>query len=75
MTYTPPPEILERYASVLVNFALGGGGACSPARSCAWWRRRAPSPCMRALKAVWRAGGHVIGAYQPDDDAAREPLT
>ncbi len=25
MTYIPPKEILERYASVLIDFALGGG--------------------------------------------------
>ena len=25
MPYTPPQEILDRYASVLVDFALGGG--------------------------------------------------
>ena len=25
MTYTPSPEILERYAHVLINFALHGG--------------------------------------------------
>ena len=25
VTYTPPARILERYADVLVNFALGGG--------------------------------------------------
>ena len=26
MSYTPPKDVLERYASVLVDFALGGGG-------------------------------------------------
>ena len=30
MPYTPPQEILERYASVLVNFALGGGEGVKP---------------------------------------------
>ena len=28
--YTPEPEILERYASVLVDFALGGGSGVKP---------------------------------------------
>ncbi len=25
MSYTPPQQILDKYAKVLVNFALGGG--------------------------------------------------
>ena len=70
MSYTPPPEILERYARVLVEFALGGGRGIERGEVV---RILAPE-CARPLyvelnRAVWRAGGHVIGAYQPDDDA------
>jgi hypothetical protein len=28
--YTPAPEILERYASVLIDFALGDGRGVQP---------------------------------------------
>ena len=30
MSYVPPQEILERYADVLINFALGGGHGVQP---------------------------------------------
>jgi aminopeptidase len=69
MTYTPPAEILERYASVLVNFALGGGAGVQPGEVV---RVVAPESAkalyVELNKAVWRAGGHVIGGFQPDDD-------
>ncbi len=71
MTYTPSPVILERYASVLVNFALGGGRGVQPGEVV---RVVAPESAkalyVELNKAVWRAGGHVIGGYQPDDDEA-----
>jgi aminopeptidase len=69
MTYAPPQEVLERYANVLVDFALGGGGGM---RSGEVVRIAAPEiakPLYTELaKAVWRGGGHVISAYRPDDD-------
>ena len=69
MTYAPPQEVLERYASVLVDFALGGGEGM---RSGEVVRIAAPEiakPLYAELaKAVWRGGGHVISAYRPDDD-------
>ena len=69
MTYVPPQQILERYARVLVEFALGGGSGIKRGDVV---RIIAPE-CARPLyaelnRAVWRAGGHVLGAYQPDED-------
>ena len=69
MPYTPPQEVLERYARVLVDFALGGGEGIKPGEVV----RIASPECARALyvelnRAVWRSGGHVLGAYQPDED-------
>jgi len=69
--YTPPQEVLERYARVLVDYALGGGSGIERGDVV---RIVAPE-CARALyvelnRAVWRAGGHVLGAYKPDEDAA-----
>ena len=70
MPYTPPQEVLERYARVLVDFALGGGNGIEPGQVV----RIAAPECARALyvelnRAVWRSGGHVLGAYTPDEDA------
>jgi aminopeptidase len=70
MIYTPPQQILERYASVLINFALGGGEGVKPGEVVRVAASESAKPLYAELqKAVWRAGGHVIGAYQPDDDA------
>ncbi|MFZ1154881.1 MAG: aminopeptidase, partial [Solirubrobacteraceae bacterium] len=69
MTYIPPQEILERYASVLVNFALGGGQGVRPGEVVRVAAPESAKPLYAELRrAVWRAGGHVIGAYEPDDD-------
>jgi aminopeptidase len=71
MTYIPPQEILERYASVLVNFALGGGTGVQPGEVVRVLAPESAKPLYAELqKAVWGAGGHVIGAYLPDDDHA-----
>src|ERR1035437_8193126 len=69
MTYIPPQEILERYASVLVDFALGGGRGVQPGEVVRVVAPESAKPLYAELrKAVWRAGGHVIGAYEPDDE-------
>jgi aminopeptidase len=69
MSYVPPQEILERYASVLVGFALGGGRGIRPNEVVRIVSSESAKPLYAELaKAVWRAGGHVIPAYEPDDD-------
>jgi aminopeptidase len=69
VNYVPPQEILERYAAVLVNFALGGGRGVQPGEVVRIASAESAKPLYAELtKAVWRAGGHVIGAYRPDDD-------
>jgi aminopeptidase len=69
MTYTPPDEILERYAAVLVGFALGGGRGVQPGETVRVTAPESAKPLYAALhRAVWRAGAHAIGSYQPDDD-------
>ncbi len=68
MSYTPAPEILERYASVLVDFALGGGSGVQAGEVVRVVAPDSAKPLYAALnRAVWRAGAHVIGGYQPDD--------
>jgi aminopeptidase len=69
MTYIPSQEVLERYASVLIDFALGGGSGVQPGEVVRVAAPESAKPLYAELrKAVWRAGGHVIGAYEPDDD-------
>jgi aminopeptidase len=69
MTYTPSPEILERYASVLVDFALGSGRGVQPGEVVRIVAPESAKALYAELhKAVWRAGAHTIGSYQPDDD-------
>jgi aminopeptidase len=69
MSYTPPKDVLERYASVLVDFALGGGGGIKRGDVVRITAPEGAKPLYAELaKAVWRGGGHVIGAYLPADD-------
>ena len=65
--YTPPKKILERYADVLVNFALGGGKGIKKGEVVHLIAYEAAKPLYRELKiAILKAGGHVIGDYRPD---------
>lgn len=69
MAYTPSPEILKNYADVLVNFALGGGAGIKPGEVVYLVANESAKPLYMALrKAIWEAGGHVIGNYLPDED-------
>lgn len=69
MTYVPPQEILERYASVLVDFALGGGRGIRPGEVVRILAPESAKPLYAELrKAVWLAGGHVIDSYEPDNE-------
>jgi len=71
MPYTPSSEVLERYADVLVNFALGGGTGIAAGDVVRIASPESGRPLYAALhRAVWRAGGHTISHYEPDDDAA-----
>jgi aminopeptidase len=69
MPYTPPQDLLERYASVLVDFALGGGRGIRRGEVVRIAAPESAKPLYAEVaKAVWRGGGHVISAYRPDDD-------
>ena len=69
MPYTPPQQILERYASVLVDYALGGGEGVKPGEVVRVTAPESARPLYLELcRAVWRAGGHVIGGYYPDEE-------
>jgi aminopeptidase len=69
MSFRPSQAVLERYADVLVNFALGGGAGVKPGDVVRIAAHEAAKPLYVELhRAVWRAGAHAIGDYQPDDD-------
>ncbi len=69
MTYVPERGVLERYARLLVEFALGHGGGIAPGDVVQVNGTDACKPLyVEACKAVWRAGGHVIHAYRPSED-------
>jgi aminopeptidase len=69
MSYTPSQEILERYANVLVNFALGGGAGVQRGDVVRVFANESAKPLYVELhRALWRAGCHTLGAYAPDND-------
>jgi aminopeptidase len=69
IAYAPAQEILDRYASVLVDFALGGGQGVQPGEVVRVVAQESAKPLYAALsRAVWRAGAHVLPGYVPDED-------
>jgi aminopeptidase len=69
MAYHPPKAILESYADVLINFALGGGAGIAPGDVVRVAAPESAKPLYVELRrAVIRAGGHAIGHYTPSDD-------
>ena len=65
--YRPSREILEKYAHVLVNFALNGGRGIRKGDTVFVAIHEYAKPLYGELcKAILRAGGHIIGDYRPD---------
>jgi len=65
--YTPSQRILERYADVLVNFALNGGNGIKSGEVVHLVCYEAAKPLFMELKrAIYKAGGHIIPDYRPD---------
>ena len=69
MSYTPPKEILEKYADVMVNFALGGGKGIKKGEVVRVSATESGKPLFTAMcNAIVKSGGHVISNYAPDDE-------
>lgn len=74
MSYVPPKKILENYAKVLVDFAIGGdaktgGKGIKKNDTVLVMVPDIAKPLyVEIIKAVWRSGGHVIGRLIPSDD-------
>lgn len=69
MPYDPPQDQLERYAALLVDYALGGGGGIGRGDVVLINAPDRAKPLYRELcRAVWRSGGHVLSGYAPSDE-------
>jgi aminopeptidase len=67
--FQPPSRIIEKYADVIVNFALGGGKGIKKNDVVIVQASESAKPLYAALlKAIWKAGGHVIPRYSPDNE-------
>ena len=69
MSYEPPREIVERYARVLVDFALGEGEGIKPGDTVWVVGAEETKPLFAEVcRAVWRSGGNVIQRLEPTQD-------
>jgi aminopeptidase len=67
MSYIPNQKILEKYANVLVNFALNSGKGIKKGETVLIQAgESARELYVELLKAVWRKGGNVISNYSLD---------
>jgi len=66
--YTPQQKVLEKYADVLVNFALGKGKGIKKGDIVrVVCPETARSLYIEIIKAITKAGGHYLPAYLLDD--------
>src|SRR3989344_9458229 len=85
MAYQPSAEIIEKYAKVLVNFALGGGTGIKKGDVVYLQGGLSALPFYRAIaKTIFDSGGHTIGSLGDDmngwapyfyDNASEKQLT
>lgn len=85
MSYKPPQDILEKYAKILVNFALGGGRGIRPGELVYLQGSLSSLPFYRALKKeIFDSGGLMVNSLADDmdgfgryfyDNATHEQLT
>ncbi len=70
MSYQPSEELLEKYADVMINFALNGGEGVKKGEVVQLRVSEVAKPLLVALRrAVLKAGAHPIIFYTPDDFA------
>ena len=72
--YTPPQEVIDKYADLLVNFALGKGGGIAKGDVVHLNVSEAAKPLYTALRRkITQAGGHIISNYTPDEGTEYYP--
>jgi aminopeptidase len=68
MTYQPSAELLDKYADVLINFALNSGDGVKPGEVVQLRVPEAAKPLLVALRrAVLKAGAHPLVFFTPSD--------
>ena len=71
MEYEPPQDVLEKYAKILVNFALGGGTGIKPGDVIFLQCGLSALPLYRELrKVILHSGGFVINGLADDMSGA-----
>ncbi|HBC72365.1 thermophilic metalloprotease (M29) superfamily [Candidatus Amesbacteria bacterium RIFOXYB1_FULL_47_13] len=71
-TFAPSQAILDKYAKVLVNFALNSGKGLKPGEVVRLVVSESAKPLYLALRdQILRSGGHPLTFYQPDDVSRR----
>lgn len=69
MPYIPPRKILEKYADVLVNFALNGGKGIKKGETVRLVAEESAKPFYFELRrAILKSGGNIISGYRPSND-------
>ena len=64
MAYIPNQKILEKYANVLVNFALNSGKGIKKGDTVLVQVGESARPLyIEIMKAVWKKGGNIISNY------------
>ena len=67
--YQPSQKILEKYADVLVNFALGGGRGIKKGEAVRLTVYDIAKPFYVQLRrTILKAGGNVLSNYLPADE-------
>ena len=68
MSYQPSESILEKYADVMINFALNGGEGVKPGEVVQLRVPEVAKPFLVTLRrAVLKAGAHPLIFFTPDD--------
>lgn len=66
-SYKPSQKILEKYANVLVNYALGSGQGIKKGETVRVVASEVAKPLyFEIYKAVIKAGGNIMSAFMPD---------
>ncbi|MDB4984711.1 MAG: thermophilic metalloprotease superfamily [Patescibacteria group bacterium] len=66
--YTPDQDILDKYAKVMVHYAMGGGKGLKPGETVWLSGCEYTKPLfMAVLKEIWRSGGNAITSYLPNE--------
>lgn len=67
--YKPSQKLLEKYADVLINFALGGGEGIKKGETIRLTAYDTAKPFYVELRrAILKAGGNILGNYLPSDE-------